>query len=300
MTTTKAQKIRVGLFTAITLALLAVVVIVFGGFKFWKNHDTYRIELSSSVFGLENGAQVYLNGLRVGAVSDIGISPTDLQKVQVTISVDEGTPVKTDTVAILQFAGITGLKVIDLRKGTFAAPPLPPGSVIAQGETLLDKFEEQAKTIADESTKLMKRANQVVDNLVVVTNPADFQAILKSAKTATDNLAATGETLNAMVAENRAALRQSIASFNDTSKSINDAAKSAVSIMDGQVAVLATNAGDLMSEVKGFVRDNGVVLKAAMLDLRQASRSFKDLAREVRQKPSRLLFSKSAGDRKMP
>jgi hypothetical protein len=37
-----------------------------------------------------------------------------------------------------------------------------------------------------------------------------------------------------------------------------------------------------------------------MFDLRQASRSFKELARDVRQKPSRLLFSTTPSERKLP
>ena len=52
--------------------------------------------------------------------------------------------------------------------------------------------------------------------------------------------------------------------------------------------------------LRGVVRDNGAYLRSSMFDLRQASRSFKELAREVRQRPSRLLFSNSPGERKLP
>jgi hypothetical protein len=37
-----------------------------------------------------------------------------------------------------------------------------------------------------------------------------------------------------------------------------------------------------------------------MSDLAQASRSFKDLVRDLRQSPSRLLFSKPPPERKLP
>ena len=56
----------------------------------------------------------------------------------------------------------------------------------------------------------------------------------------------------------------------------------------------------LIAEIKTVVRDNGSSLRAALADLRTASRSFKELSREVRQKPSRLLFSGEARDRKLP
>jgi hypothetical protein len=69
-------------------------------------------------------------------------------------------------------------------------------------------------------------------------------------------------------------------------------------VIDGQLSLLLTNANDAMSDIKGLVHDNQ--LRAALTDLRQASRSLKELSREVRQKPSRLLFSGTPKDRKLP
>ena len=125
--TTKAQKIRVGAFVLVTAVLLSVVLIVFGGVRFWENKETYHIVFSGSVMGLEKGAQVHLNGMRVGRVDEIEAAPGDLQKVLVTITVKKSVPIHADTRAILAFAGITGLKVIDLRDGSFTSPTLPPG-----------------------------------------------------------------------------------------------------------------------------------------------------------------------------
>src|SRR5262249_2952509 len=148
--TSKAQSVRVGLFAAVTLALVAVVVIVFGGLRLWEKTDRYRIVFESSVIGLSPGAEVSLNGVKVGRVDGLGVAPSDLREVTIAIRVDRGTPIRTDTRAILMYAGITGLKVIDLRGGTSAAPPLPPGGQIAVGETLLDKLEARAEVIMDQ------------------------------------------------------------------------------------------------------------------------------------------------------
>ena len=286
MTTTKSQKIRIGMFVAVSVGLLAMVVIVFGGMQFWKGKHRYHIEFDGSVMGLEQGAPVHFNGIRVGTVQEIAVSATDLAKVAVWIEVDEDTPVKTDTKAVLQLAGITGLKVIDLRAGTLAAPRLAENSTIQQGETSLDKLERQAKDIADKSGELMAKAQQLVDNLVAVTNPDHF-------KKTTENLAATSNELRAMVSENRAAIRQSVVAIRET-------AQSATQVLDGEVVQLVVNASDFVSQLKRMVANNEGQLRSAVFDLRQASRSFKDLAREVRQKPSRLLFSTASGDRKLP
>ena len=52
-------------------ALLAMVLVVFGGLRFWKHHDHYYIDFDDSVMGLSEGTQVYFNGIKVGSVGEI-------------------------------------------------------------------------------------------------------------------------------------------------------------------------------------------------------------------------------------
>ena len=288
---TKSQKIRVGLFAVASAVLLAIVLVVFGGVRFWAKMDEYRIE-TDGAYGLQEGAKVYFNGIRVGTVTDLELAE-DPRRVAVTIAIKRGTPVRTDTKAVMKMAGITGLKEIDLVGGDPAAQALPPGSTIPQGETFLDKMEQKAEQIAEQSTRLMERANQLVDNLVAISDPKDYEALRASAKATADNLAEASAALKGMIGENRVALRESIDSINAT-------AKSASEILDKRVSALVGRADNLVGQLDGMVRDNSGGLRAAVFDLRQASRSFKDLAREVRQRPSRLLFSKPPADRKLP
>lgn len=279
----KAQSIRVGLFAIATLALAAVVLIVFGGVKLWDKSDRYTIVFPGSVMGLEPGAVVFMNGIKVGTVDALKVGD-DISRVAVAIKLKQGTPIHEDTRAMLQYAGITGLKVIDLRDGTAASAKLPPGSQIEPGVGLLDKFEQQAKTIADQSTELIKRANQLTDNLIALTEPAGMAA---------KNFAEMSGSLKAMVDENRVALRRSIAAIQTT-------ANGATELLDTRVAQLFGDAGDVVAEVKKLVTSNEGPLRAAVFDFRQASRTFKELVRDVRQKPSRLLFSSSPAERKLP
>ena len=88
-------------------------------------------------------------------------------------------------------------------------------------------------------------------------------------------------------------LRQSLAAFGD-------AANGASQLVDGRVAQVVVDAGDAVSSFKRLLTANEGPLRAAMFDLREASRSFKELARDVRQKPSRLLFSNAPAERKLP
>jgi len=289
--TSKAQSIRVGLFATATLVLAAVVLIVFGGFRFWESTDRYRIVFDTSVIGLEPGAVVYLNGIKVGTVNSVAVEPADLRKVAVAIEVQSGTPVRTDTRALLQYAGITGLKVIDLRAGSPGAAPLPAGGEIAAGDTLLDKLEARAQAIIDQSAKVMDRAAVLTDNLIAVTEPA---------KLAATNLAELSGSLKGMIDENRAGLRQSVVTLNQSLAAFHDTANGASQLIDGQAAQLMVSAGDAVAAFRKLVTSNEGTLRAAMFDLREASRSFKELARDVRQKPSRLLFSNAPDERKLP
>lgn len=270
----RATRARAGAFIIATLAIIAGVLVVFGGLKFWEGNLTYRVEITGSVLGLEKGAYVSLNGIRVGRVEEVTWDAHDLRKVVVTITVKEGTPVHTDTVAVLQHAGITGLKTIDLRGGKRTTPLLAEGGTIPQGESTFDVLESRAKALAEHSEQLMEKANRIVDNVATITDPAKFEGledIVASTRTITTNLARSTASLDAIIAENRTALKG-----------------------------LVGGAGTFMTRLQQLVSANEGPLRSAVYDLRQASRNFKELARDVRQRPSRLLYSSPPGERKLP
>jgi phospholipid/cholesterol/gamma-HCH transport system substrate-binding protein len=228
------------------------------------------------VYGLEKGADVFLNGIRVGKVGGIRLAPHDISHVQVALDINEDAPIRTDTKAVLQFAGITGLKVIDLRGGSLAAPKLAVGGTIPVGETILDKLEEKGMAIVDQSQQLMERANSImakadtlVSNVSSATDTANLGEIMAQTRATAANLAQASSALRGLIDENRASLRASVAAIEETAKRTAD-------LVDGNQ------------------------VKAAVADLRQASRSFKEMAREVRNRPSKLLYSKPEPDRKLP
>jgi phospholipid/cholesterol/gamma-HCH transport system substrate-binding protein len=282
-----AQNVHVGLFVVITALLLVVVLATFAGIRFWDRRDHYRVELVGSVLGLERGALVYLNGTKVGTVEELAPSPKDLRNVEALIALDRGTPIHANTRATLQLAGITGLKVIDLRNGTTDSPRLPVGSTIVEGETVLDRLENRAETIADRVAELLERANRLAQQL------DGMDTVVDRARVAATNLADASSSLKSLVNENRSQLRLSL-------RAIEHTADSASSVLDGQVSTLIANADDFITGLKGVVHRNDSAIRTAVFDLRQASRTFKDLAREVRQRPSRLLFSKPAPERDLP
>jgi phospholipid/cholesterol/gamma-HCH transport system substrate-binding protein len=301
----RRKAVKVGIFTFATGALLAIILVVFGGLKFWKHHDRYFIVFDDSVMGLSDGTKVYFNGIKVGTVGEIKLDKDDPSKVRVSIEVDRGTPIRTDTVAMLSMGGLTGLKTLDLQGGSSKAA-LPPESTITVGHGALDKLEKQAEKLADNSGKMIERAteimegaNKIVINLQAITDPKGIGAIVESTKQTADNLNHASQEVNAMVAEDRIALKGAVDSLKGTMVSLKGTSDSLHVAVDS-AAKTSENANGVVSDVKALIHNNEATITSMMADLRQAARGFKELAREVREKPSRLLLSDSPPERKLP
>ena len=295
----RRKALKIGVFTFVTGALLAMVLVVFGGLRFWKHRDRYYIDFNESVMGLSEGTQVFFNGIKVGSVGEIKLDPDDPTTVRVGIDVNRGTPIHADTIAMLNMAGITGLKVIDLQGGTMKAASLPPGAHIIVGQGVLDKLSKQAERLADQTGEMVTRAKQIMDganqiivnlngvvtdvhtvvsNVQAITDPKQLGAVIDATKQTTLNLQKASSDVSSMVAENRAAMKSTLTSITQASD----------------------NANMVTTDVRTLIRNTQGTIAATLADLRQAARGFKELAREVREKPSRLLLSDTPAERKLP
>jgi len=121
---TRARYALIGLF------MLAVVAASFG-FVYWLENkggfgqrDVYQVRFQGSVSGLLPGSGVLFNGLRVGEVTGLSLSPDAPQEVIATIGVASGTPIRTDTQVAIETQGITGGAAVALRGGSSSSPLL--------------------------------------------------------------------------------------------------------------------------------------------------------------------------------
>jgi phospholipid/cholesterol/gamma-HCH transport system substrate-binding protein len=133
---TRAPYALIGLF------VLAAIGAVFG-FIYWLNNAAglgervvYRVRFENNVAGLLTGAAVLFNGIRVGEVVNLELSPDNPREVTAAIAVVKGTPVRADTRAGLEFQGLTGVPVISLLGGdagaaALASPKGEPAVIVA-------------------------------------------------------------------------------------------------------------------------------------------------------------------------
>lgn len=160
----KAEKVRLGIFIAVSGTILVAVFVALAGIKFMEKFDIYEVRFDETVSGLEIGAQVKYNGVRVGQVSSIEINPQNIDQVTIVLNLREGTPVKTDTRAILVAMGITGLKFVELTGGSNASKMLKPGSAITAGHSFMGTLEGKAESIALKAELALNKFNTLLSD----------------------------------------------------------------------------------------------------------------------------------------
>ena len=228
---TRAQKIRLALFFVVASSVLAAFLIVVAGSHLFKHRDQYFIEFTgTSVHGLTPGAQVKYQGISVGQVRDMYISPRDVNTVVVSIALDPrkiSTAIRTDTRASLFHMGITGLKYIELVAGTQGAQLLPPGSTIRTAEGFLGNIEQRAEVLTG-------KVESALDNIALLTR-RENSARLSQMLSATGSLA---ESAGQLLEENRAPLRQTLQNLASMTGSLARASATLHATMDSLHQIL--------------------------------------------------------------
>jgi phospholipid/cholesterol/gamma-HCH transport system substrate-binding protein len=188
---------------AVVLALLAGLA----AFSLWLvdagvDRDVARFEVAfaGSVSGLQEGGQVLYRGIPVGRVGDIRIDPDDVETVLVTVEVERATPIKADTVATLEFQGLTGIAYVQLRGGTQASARLDPN---ARTPPRIASRRSALERVFESTPELLARTVAVVDRLSLLLtdeNMASLAGILRNVETVTATLAERSAEVDAVLA----------------------------------------------------------------------------------------------------
>ena len=134
-----------------------------------RQYRLYNAYVYESVAGLNTNAPVKFRGVSVGAVKEITLDRDNPERVRLLLKIEEGTPVRTDTIAILSSQGVTGVAYVDLTGGKMASPELtpPPGQdypVIRTGPSLLARYDQAASTLFEEVDRLVTDLNKLTNH----------------------------------------------------------------------------------------------------------------------------------------
>ena len=156
-----------------TIIGLAVLILITGLLSagFWlsvgfdrKQYDTFIVYMDEPVSGLNDESPVKYNGVRVGFVSDIELSPQDPKKVKLLLKIEHGIPITVSTQATLISQGITGATYLGLTATTSSLLPLPktpkePYPIIPYKPSFYYTLEKNVNRLTDQMNHIFDQAN---------------------------------------------------------------------------------------------------------------------------------------------
>lgn len=170
---TRANFILIGAFTILSLILAVIFTVWIANVGFDKKYHQYDVVFEGPVRGLEIGGDVKFNGIKVGEVIDLNLDKKNAANVVARIRVFDTTPVKTDSVAQLEPAGLTGLNYIQILAGSANAGPLErlkgedkPRLASRRGQ--LDRIVQGGEGVITTTLETMSRVNRLLseDNII--------------------------------------------------------------------------------------------------------------------------------------
>lgn len=159
---TRANHVLIGAFTVAGLLLLLVIGLWAARYTADDAWKEYEVVFEHPVSGLSVGSTVQYNGINMGSVRELYLSPEDPSRVIARIRLQADAPVREDTIARLTVSGLTGVGFIQLRGGSPDSPaldPLPDGTPqrIYAEESGLQKLIDASEDIASMASEVMLR-----------------------------------------------------------------------------------------------------------------------------------------------
>lgn len=126
---------RLGLFVALVALAAFIIMFTIGGFEKFQ-HGIRIHALFNSAKELKLGDRVKMAGVEVGRVEKIGLTESgNGVKVKITMRLRADAPVKTDTIAKIDFAGLMGQNFVSLDAASTKGSPV-------QNDTILSTIEQ--------------------------------------------------------------------------------------------------------------------------------------------------------------
>ena len=240
---TRAQTIRLGIFVATALGFLLALLIVLSGTALLEQRDRYSILFSETVSGLEAGAPVKLLGVRVGRIESFRVRSKGADKVEVEVSLDHGTPIRSNAVAQLSGSGLTGLMFVEITGGTADTELIPPGGTIPAGPSLLGTLTGKAESIAIKTEEVLNRALHITEE----QNLTNLRLTLDNIRVAT---AMAGNVLESLEGV-RDRIGPLLADVDDAVISVRNAGTA--------LGTLATDSGRATSNLTAMTAEDGAL-----------------------------------------
>jgi phospholipid/cholesterol/gamma-HCH transport system substrate-binding protein len=313
----KVNYIVVGSFVALLSAAILSGILWLGKSDYRGSYDRYEAYMTESVAGLSVDSSVKYRGVDVGRVKAIALRADNPEEVVLTLDIVRGTPVKTDTIAMLETQGLTGLATINLTGGSREAPVLQPQAgqtypVIKTGPSLFSRLDKTASRLLSEEGlgQLLADLDLAAKGVANVLNDDNRTMLTKTIKDLSDvaqtiasHKVQIEHSLNgaAKSAENLTKLTASLnAQVPPLLTEINKSVK-AMDVATEELAKTTKTVGTVVSEARPELQQftKRTLPEAGQLvtELRQLTSTLTRVARELEREPSSLVFGRKTPSR---
>jgi phospholipid/cholesterol/gamma-HCH transport system substrate-binding protein len=277
----------VGVFVLVlSAALIGGVLWLSSGKSYRTSYDIYQTYTKDSVAGLNLNAPVRYRGVEVGRVRKIALAPNNVEQVQLTLAIERGTPVKVDTLAVLQTQGLTGLAFVELTGGSRDSPSLQAQNkeeypVIKSGPSLMTRLDSAITSLLSNLNRSSENFNALMDgdNRRAVKHAlADLESGLGNAARTMENTARLSDELPQLAKR----IQRSADAFDQMASNLAHASASASGTLDG---------------AQQFTSETLPEVHQLVMEMRDLTNSLRRFSGELEQNPSALLYGKPAAKR---
>src|SRR5262249_23041880 len=156
----RREQAAVGFFVLVAVALLILTVFAVGG-AFSGSTVTYKAYFTFAG-GIEPGATVrYAGSPKIGRVEMLRIDPTNPARMELTVSVKPGLPIKTDSRVRIMSMSPLGENHVEIIAGSPQAATAPPGTTLPSDPYVdFNAITSQINNIAPQAQELLKNLNE--------------------------------------------------------------------------------------------------------------------------------------------
>jgi phospholipid/cholesterol/gamma-HCH transport system substrate-binding protein len=267
----KREQAFVGLFVVIATGLIIFTVFGIAG-AMQGASKTYYAKFSNAA-GLEPGTTVrFEGGPKVGRVEKLEIDKVDPSKIDITFSVKNDLPVKTDSTVKIESLSPLGDNHLEMRAGSPSAPTAPSGTLLPSKPYVgLNDITAQLNDLAPQAKELIANLNDRVVQLKQTIDRVDD--VLNDQNRA--NISGSLAQIHGMLQEDRPMVKQTLTNVSRASEKMEPLLE--------QLRKTTDQANATIKHVDGMIGENREDIRAAVQKLRQSLNTISDLTARLDQ-----------------
>jgi len=305
-----SREIKTGVFAVVSILLFIL------GYQYMKNSKLFQTSkefyvIYQNVVGLEAGAPVTINGMRVGKVKNLSLANKAGDAVLVTFLIENDFEFSKSSVIKIYASGIIGgnnlavLPAVDdpvmARSGDTLRGELESGMI----DGLIEKFSPIEKSLLSTLTKVdsvLSDVDQVLDR----KSKENLRKSVESLSVAMDQLSQTATGLNVLVDRNQNELDAAFKSILKTSTNLETITDSIAAVNTAQMLKDLSGSISALNIITNSLAQGEGSLGALMQDkglyddLRTLTEDAQNLLKDIQESPKRYVHFSLFGQKEEP